>query len=79
MDPASDDLKRQTLSLLLNAWEAALAKGAPSEMVASTAIFAALTDMVDAHGAEAVAVFAETLPERIRSGEFTLDQSLSSD
>jgi hypothetical protein len=40
--------------------------------LASTAIFAALTDMIDLHGEEAVADMCATLSERVRSGEFTL-------
>ena len=43
-------------------------------LIASTAIFAALTDMVDMHGAEAVARFTEGLAPRLRAGEFTLSE-----
>lgn len=71
-EPDPSNLKRESLRLILEAWDAALAQGTPSEVIASTAIYAAFTDMVDLHGPEAVAQFAETLPSRIRSGEFTL-------
>jgi hypothetical protein len=64
--------KTIALDLLLNAWDAALAKGVAPDLLASTAIFAALADMIDGHGAEAVAQFCETLPDRVRAGEFTL-------
>jgi hypothetical protein len=64
--------KALALDLLLNAWDAALAKGVAPELLASTAVFAALTDMVDMHGAEAVAAFCEDLPARVRAGEFTM-------
>lgn len=64
--------KALALELLLNAWDEALAQGAAPELLASTAIFAALTDMVDMHGAEAVASFCEGLPARVRAGEFTM-------
>lgn len=67
-----DEAKQVALELLLDAWEDALDKGVSPEILATTAIFAALTDMVDAYGEEAVAQMAETLPARIRSGEFTL-------
>lgn len=66
------DKKGRALALILDAWEAALAEGAEPEVIASVAIYAALADMVDRHGAEAVADFCETLPKRARAGEFTL-------
>jgi hypothetical protein len=42
------------------------------EVLATTAIFVALTDMVESHGAEAVAAMLEDLPARVRGGEFSL-------
>lgn len=74
--PQSDaDQKAIALDLLLNAWDAALARGVSPELLASTAMFAALADMVDGHGEDAVATFCEDLPQRVRSGEFTLSNS----
>lgn len=64
--------KARALELILNAWDQALADGADPEMVASVAIYAALADMVDRYGEEAVAEFCATLPDRARRGEFTL-------
>lgn len=64
--------KRRALELVLDAWDKALAEGAEPEIVASVAIYAALADMVDRYGADAVAEFCETLPARTRAGEFTL-------
>lgn len=64
--------KAIALDLLLNAWDVALARGVEPELLASTAIFAALTDMIDMHGPEAVADFCAALPSRIRAGEFTM-------
>ncbi|MBY0565844.1 MAG: hypothetical protein K2P70_00915 [Hyphomonadaceae bacterium] len=66
------DKKGRALQLILDAWDQALTEGAEPEIVASVAIYAALTDMVDRYGAEAVADFCATLPERARKGEFTL-------
>lgn len=60
------------LDLILTAWDQALDRGVEPAMLASAAIFAALTDMVDLHGAEAVAQFCSGLPARIRAGEFSL-------
>ena len=64
--------KARALELILNAWDEALAGGADPEMVASVAIYAALADMVDRYGEDAVAEFCATLPDRTRRGEFTL-------
>ncbi len=67
--------KRRALDLLLSAWDEALEAGVHPELLASTAIFAAFTDMVDLHGEEAIAKYAATLPNRVRGGEFTLRKS----
>lgn len=66
------DPKARALELIIDAWEKALAEGAEPEIVASVAMYAAIADMVDRFGEEAVADFCSTLPERIRNGEFTL-------
>ena len=63
-----DEQKRLALRVMLEAWDDAVAQGASSEIVASSAIFAALTDMIDIYGDEMVAEW----PDRIREGEFTL-------
>mgnify|MGYP001278501795 CR=1 FL=1 len=70
--PDADAQKSLALQLMLEAWDRALEQGVPPQMLASVAIFAALSDMVDAHGENAVADFCETLAPRIRAGEFTL-------
>lgn len=62
----------RALDLFLDAWEAALAEGLEPDLLAQTAIFAALTDLVDNHGEEHTARLAEALPQRVRDGEFTL-------
>jgi len=64
--------KGRALELILNAWDQALAEGAEPEVIASVAIYAALADMVDRYGEDAVAEFCASLPERARKGEFTL-------
>jgi hypothetical protein len=71
--PDTETQKRIALDLLLDAWDRALGQGVEPELLATTAIFAALTDMVDAHGPETVADLIATLPDRIRAGEFTLE------
>lgn len=64
--------KGRALELILDAWDKALAEGAEPEVIASVAIYAALADMVDRYGEDAVAEFCASLPERARRGEFTL-------
>jgi hypothetical protein len=66
--------KARALELILDAWEAALAEGSEPDVVASVAMYAALADMVDRYGVEAVAEFCATLPDRVRRGEFTLGE-----
>lgn len=64
--------KAMALEIILDAWEAGLEEGVEPEILASSAIFAALTDMVENHGEEFVAQMCQSLPARVRSGEFTL-------
>lgn len=72
LDAGEAAQKRVALGLLLDAWDEALRRGVAPELLATTAIFAALTDMVDIHGEVAVAEMMTALPDRIRAGEFTL-------
>ncbi|MDA1311592.1 MAG: hypothetical protein O2985_18605 [Proteobacteria bacterium] len=67
-----DEQKRMALRMILEVWEDALAQGVAAEMVASSAIFAALTDMIESYGEETVAEMVAEWPHRIREGEFTL-------
>lgn len=64
--------KALALDLILDAWAAALNAGVAAEELASVAMFAALADMVDAHGEAAVAEFCAGLPARVRAGEFSI-------
>lgn len=68
-----EEQKRIALDILLEAWDRALAQDVEPEVLATAAIYAALTDMVDLYGEEPVATLVESLPERIRDGEFTLE------
>lgn len=67
-----DEQKTIALRLILEAWEQALSEGVSPEIVASSAIFASLTDMIETHGETLVADMVAEWPERIREGEFTL-------
>lgn len=67
--------KHAALRHILDAWEEAVEEGIDSDCIANAAIFAALADMISTYGEEPVAVMAERLAERIRSGEFTIAHS----
>jgi hypothetical protein len=69
-----DEQKAMALDAILDAWDGALSRGVEPAMLASTAIFAALTDMVELYGEEAVAELCAGLPERVRRGEFTFKE-----
>ena len=70
---STDQQKALALDLILDAWDNALREGVEPEVLASVGIYAALVDMVDRFGAEAVGEFCATLPQRVKDGEFTLD------
>lgn len=69
---AAEDARRAALDYLLQAWEEAILDGIDGDCVANAALFAAFKELVATYGEEPVARFAERLPERVRSGEFTL-------
>lgn len=64
--------KQLALRYLLDAWEEAAYEGVDRDCLATAAIFAALSELITTYGEEPVAVMCERLPERVRSGEFTL-------
>ncbi|MBL8545732.1 MAG: hypothetical protein JNL81_04670 [Hyphomonadaceae bacterium] len=72
MSADDPEKKGRALQLILDAWDTALKEGAEPEVIASVAIYAALADMVDRYGEDAVSEFCATLPERAKRGEFTL-------
>lgn len=75
-DSASEDGvvdgRRAALAYLDEAWEEALLDGIAPDCVAHAALFAALKELVLSFGEEATARFAERLPEKIRTGSYTL-------
>ena len=68
--------KQRALSYLLEAWENAIEDGLESDMIATAAIFAAISDMVNQYGEDPVAKMTESLSKRIRTGEFTLNKTV---
>jgi hypothetical protein len=71
-EKAIAEKKRIALAFLTEAWDDALAEGVDSEILAHTALFAALSDLVTTYGEEAVATLANSLSGRIRAFEFSL-------
>lgn len=71
------DIKQQkqiAMRHILDAWQDAVMEGTDSDMLATAAIFVALSDMVVSYGEDQVANMVSDLPERIRHGEFTLNK-----
>ncbi|ODR93764.1 hypothetical protein AUC69_03880 [Methyloceanibacter superfactus] len=69
---AGDAQKQAALRYILDAWEEALHDGIEPEMLANAALYAALADLVDVYGEDAVAKMTSGLSRRIQHGEFTL-------
>jgi hypothetical protein len=72
-DDASEE-KQAALSYVFEAFAEARHDGLDGDCLAHAALFAAFKQLVDIYGEEAVAVFAEGLPERVRSGSFSVKQ-----
>ena len=74
-DLPPQEAKQMALRYILEAWEEAIYDGLDPDAIATAAIFASLSDMIATYGEEPVAVMCERLPERIRSGEFTVGKT----
>jgi hypothetical protein len=73
--PTADEIasqKQAALRLIMDAFEEGEMDGLDIDCIVQAALFASLKEFVSIYGEEAVAKFAERLPERIRNGEFTL-------
>jgi hypothetical protein len=74
-DPAFDrEQKRVALGYLHEAWAEARLEGVDGDCLAQACLFAALAEFVTTYGEEAAANFTEGLGNRIRNGEFSLEQ-----
>jgi hypothetical protein len=71
-----DEKKRMALEHILDAWQDALQVGIEPDVLASAAMFTALSDLIEAYGEEPVAKMTRGLPNRIRLGEFTIDRTV---
>ncbi|MBX3490570.1 MAG: hypothetical protein KF769_08135 [Parvibaculum sp.] len=74
---SESEQRRVALQNILDAWDEALGEGVDADILATTAIFAALSDMVEAYGEEPVADMAKGLADRVRQGEFTLNRTMN--
>ena len=63
--------KRMALGYVVEAFAEAQLDGLDADCMAQSAIFAAFQELVATYGEDAAATFAETLPDRIRSGGFS--------
>ena len=66
------EARNTALRHIIEAWDEALHAGVYPEHMASAMLYAAITELVGAHGEEVVADMIAALPERIRCGEYTL-------
>ena len=70
-----DEYKQAALRYILDAWEDGLRDGIEPEMLANASLFAALTDLIETYGEDAVAKMTDGLSRRINHGEFTLNRT----
>jgi hypothetical protein len=74
-EPVPDhEQKRVALSYLNEAWAEARLDGVDGDCLAQACLFTALAEFVSTYGEEAAAAFTEGLANRIRNGEFSIDQ-----
>jgi hypothetical protein len=64
--------KKIALGYLHEAWAEARHDGIDGDCLAQACLFTALAEFVTTYGEDAAAKFAETLPARIRNGEFSI-------
>ena len=71
-DPLPDhEQKQAALSYLSEAWAEARHDGVDGDCLAQASLFAAFAELVGTYGEDAVAKFVESLPGRVRNGEFS--------
>jgi hypothetical protein len=75
-EPMADrEQKRLALGYLQDAWMEARLDAIEGDCLAQTALFLAFAELISTYGEEAAARYAETLGERIRNGEFSVELS----
>lgn len=71
---SEEQQKKLALDLFLDAWDKAAEAGVEADLLCEVMIYMAITDLVADRGEDTTADMLDTLPERIRDGEFTLDE-----
>jgi hypothetical protein len=72
-----DHAERQlALEYIAEAWNTAEEDGVEQPALAHASLFAAITMLVRNYGEEAAAELVTALPDRIRSGEYSLERQL---
>ena len=66
--------KRVALGYLREAWAEARLDGVDGDCLAQACLFTALAEFVTTYGEDAAARFTDGLSNRIRNGEFSLEQ-----
>lgn len=68
--------RQLALEYLAEAWQSAETDGVEGEALAHAALFAAIATLVRTFGEDPTADLIARLPERIRTGEYSLDRSI---
>ena len=71
-----DDERFVARGYIDSAWAEALEDGVEPDAIAHAALFMALADLVAAHGEESVALMMADIPNKIRTGEYSLDREI---
>lgn len=72
-----DQAERElALEVLADAWNEAEDDGITPNALAHAALFAALATFVRQHGEESAAKLVESLPDKLRSGEYSVERRL---
>lgn len=74
--PEDREERQVALEYVAEAWNTAEDDGVSSQALAHASLFAAITSMVEHHGEQATADLIQSLPDRIRHGEYNLMRSL---
>ncbi len=72
---ADHEQKRLALGYLQEAWTEARHDGVEGDCLAQTALFLALAELISTYGEEPAAHYAESLAQRIRNGEFSVERA----
>ena len=74
--PELSALKQAALSYVTDAFAEAELDGLDADCMAQAALFAAFVELVATYGEDAVAEYASGLPDKIRSGAFSMAVTL---